>query len=294
VPLDNFIIRDDYMKAVNEIIDTIVKNNINLTAEKWLEDFILATDQSAQLAKVFVMLPRKTGKLPVAVNDNQQEALHAAGFGYIRNWTIDRLSRVWLLAGFNSGDKELYFSAINRLFLSAEVNEAVALYSTLPFLAYPEIWVKRCAEGIRSNIGSVLEAIIENNPYPSANLDEAAWNQLVLKAFFTEKNISLIVGLDQRANLLLALTLVDYAKERWAAGREVHPQLWRLVGRFTNAEIFETLKTGLQHYNQVEHRAIALAISQSGYQPAKDYISTFPELKLALADGSLNWNSFNP
>jgi len=284
--------KDDYMKAVKETTGAVVKNNISLEAGKWLEDFTLATNQSAQLAKVFVMLPRKTGKLPVAMMDGQQEVLNAAGFGYIRSWTVDRLCRVWLLTTLDLKDKELLFSSINRLFLSAEVNEAVALYSALPFLPHPEIWINRCAEGIRSNIGSVLEAIMENNPYPAANLDEAAWNQLVLKAFFTEKNINLIVGLDQRANLQLALTLVDYAKERWAAGREVHPQLWRLVGKFTNAEIFETLKTGLQHYNQVQQRAIALAISQSGYQPAKDYINTFPELKLALADGSLNWNSF--
>jgi hypothetical protein len=86
--------------------------------------------------------------------------------------------------------------------------------------------------------------------------------------------------------------LIDYAKERWAAGRKVNPQLWRLVGKFINAEIFETLKVGLQHYDQIEQRAIALAISKSDYQPAKDYINTFPELKLALSEGSLNWDSF--
>ncbi|WP_293312380.1 EboA domain-containing protein [Pedobacter sp. UBA5917] len=280
------------MKAVKEIIWSVVKNNISLEAENWLEDFIQSSDQSAQLAKVFVMLPRKTGKLQVAVNNDQQKALDTVDFGYIRNWTIDRLSRVCLLAGLDLDDKEVLFASINRLFLSAEVNEAVALYSALPFLAHPEIWVKRCAEGIRSNIGSVLEAIMENNPYPAANLDEAAWNQLVLKAFFTEKNIKNIVGLDERANLQLALTLVDYAKERWAAGREVNPQLWRLVAKFINAGIFEDLKTGLQHYDQTEQRAIALAVKESDYQPAKDYINTFPELKLALADGSLNWNSF--
>lgn len=280
------------MKAVKEIIASVVKNKFDLVTENWLEEFILAPDQLAQLAKVFVMLPRKTGKLPVAITNDQQEVLHAAGFGYIGNWTIDRLSRVWLLSNLNSEDKNTFYSTVDRLFLAAEINEAVALYSALPFLAHPEIWVKRCAEGIRSNIGSVLEAIMENNPYPSGNLDEAAWNQLVLKAFFTEKNISSIIGLDQRANPDLALTLIDYAKERWAAGRKVNPQLWRLVGKFINAEIFETLKVGLQHYDQIEQRAIALAISESGYQPAKDYINTFPELKLALADGSLNWNSF--
>lgn len=279
------------MKAVKEIMGSVVKNNISPDADKWLEDFIQSHDQWVQLGKVFVMLPRKTGKLPVAITEDQQKALDTAGFGYISNWTTDRLSRVWLLSNLNPGDKELLFSNIERLFLSAEVNEAVALYSALPFLAHPEIWAKRCAEGIRSNIGSVLEAIMENNPYAAANLDEAAWNQLVLKAFFTEKNIKLIVGLDERANLQLALTLVDYAKERWAAGREVNPQLWRLVTKFINAEIFEDLKTGLQHYDQTEQRAIALAVAGSDYPQAKDFINTFPELKLALADGSLNWNS---
>lgn len=280
------------MKAVKEIIWSVVKNNISLDAEEWLENFIQSPDQAEQLGKIFVMLPRKTGKLPVAIHSDQQKVLDTAGFGYIHNWTIDRLSRVWLLGNLNLNDKDLHYSTIDRLFLSAEVNEAVALYSALPFFAHPEIWVKRCAEGIRSNIGSVLEAIMENNPYPAANLDEAAWNQLVLKAFFTEKNIKNIVGLDERANLQLALTLVDYAKERWAAGREVNPQLWRLVAKFINAGIFEDLKTGLQHYDQTEQRAIALAVKESDYQPAKDYINTFPELKLALADGSLNWNSF--
>ncbi|MBB6239010.1 hypothetical protein HDC90_003657 [Pedobacter sp. AK013] len=284
--------RDDHMKAVKEIIGAVIKNNINLAAENWLEDFIQSADQSAQLAKVFVMLPRKTGKLLVAINEDQQKVLDTAGFGYIRYWTIDRLSRVWLLSNLNLDDKELLLSTINPLFLSAEVNEAVALYSALPFLAHPEIWVKRCAEGIRSNIGSVLEAIMENNPYPSENLDEAAWNQLVLKAFFTEKNINLIIGLDKRANPDLALTLIDYAKERWAAGRKVNPQLWRLVGKFINAEIFDNLKGGLQRYDQIEQRAIALAVFQSDYQPAKDYINTFPELKLALSEGNLNWDSF--
>jgi hypothetical protein len=279
------------MNAVKEIIWSVINNNISLEAEKWLEDFIQSPDQSLLVAKVFVMLPRKTGKLSVAINEDQQKALDTAGYGYIRNWTIDRLSRVWLLSNLNLPNKEQLYTTLERLFLSAEVNEAVALYSALPFLPYPEIWVKRCAEGIRSNIGSVLEAIMENNPYPAAHLDEAAWNQLVLKAFFTEKNIKMIVGLDERANLQLALTLVDYAKERWAAGRQVNPQLWRMVGRFINAEIFEDLKIGLQHYDQTEQRAIALAVAESEYQAAKDYINTFPELKLALAGGSLNWNS---
>ncbi|WP_157255437.1 EboA domain-containing protein [Pedobacter sp. Leaf216] len=286
------MMRADDKKLIDEILSDIVKSNVNDECKNWLEVTLQSTDSNAQISKAFVMVPRKTGKASIKINDAQKVSLDKAGIGYIDTWTIDRLSRVWLLSTLNSENQDQLYSTIDRLFLSAEMNEAVALYSALPFLAYPEIWVKRCAEGIRSNIGSVLEAIMENNPYPSENLNEAAWNQLVLKAFFTEKNVKLIVGLQERANLALALTLTDYAKERWAAGRDVNPQLWRLVGKFINAEIFEALKIGLQRYNQSEQRAIALAVDESEYQPAKDYINTFPELKIALADGQLNWNSF--
>src|SRR5699024_3254500 len=117
-------------------------------------------------------------------------------------------------------DKDTYFRIIENLFLAAEMSELVALYSSLPLLAYPELWTKRCAEGIRSNIGSVLESIMYQNPYPAENLNQAAWNQLVLKAFFTDKAVNNIYGLEERANSELASILSDYAHERWAAHRE--------------------------------------------------------------------------
>jgi len=117
------------------------------------------------------------------------------------------------------------------------MNELVALYSSLPVLAYPEEWKMLCADGIRSNIATVLEAIMLDNPYPAAYLDEAAWNQMVLKAFFTEKDIDRIVGLNQRNNKQLAATLFDYAQERIAADREVNNKLWSLVEKFSQSKI---------------------------------------------------------
>ncbi len=91
------------------------------------------------------------------------------------------------------------------------MNELTALYGALPFLAFPEAWKLRTAEGVRSNIGSVLEAIMVRNPYPAQYLDEPAWNQLVMKAFFTDKPVHLISGLDERANPELARILRDFS-----------------------------------------------------------------------------------
>ena len=124
------------------------------------------------------------------------------------------------------------------------MNEQVALYSALPLLSYPQLWVKRCAEGIRSNIGIVLEAIMYHNPYPAENLPEAAWNQMVLKAFFTDKQVDRIYGLDDRNNTELARILIDYARERHAAGREINSMLWYLVEKFVTGQQLNNMKQG--------------------------------------------------
>lgn len=261
---------DDFDK-IGKLFISIIKDNIDSDAFIWLEKAGLA-NEADKLGQAFVLLPRKTGKNILKINTSQSTELEELGLSYLSTWTIDRLARVWLLSTHSFQNPEKYHPIIENLFLSAEMNEAVALYSALPFLANPESWVKRCAEGIRSNIGSVLEAIMENNPYPAAYLNEAAWNQLVLKAFFTEKNIEKIQGIDNRANQELALTLSDYARERYAAGRTVNPQLWRFTSSFINDKIFEAIKIGLKNVDVKEHDAIAIAVSKSSYEPAKAYI----------------------
>ena len=93
----------------------------------------------------------------------------------------------------------------------------------------------KCEEGIRSNLGTVLEAIMYHNPYPAHFLSQGAWNQLILKAFFTEKEINKVVGLKERANELLSQALCDYAQERLAANRMVNPDLYKLINNNINS-----------------------------------------------------------
>lgn len=226
------------MKNLASLIESIIRRNLNSDSWEWLlarAKGVREEPGGTALNLAFTAIPRKTGKKDTAITDSEQQEIDKLlpGF-YIQDWPVDRLSRVWLLMQADPIDadpasKNAYIKKIENLFAAAEMNELVALYSALPILAYPEEWRKRCAEGIRSNIATVLEAIIHRNPYPAAWLDEPAWNQLVVKAFFTDKEISLITGLEQRSNRNLANILADYARERQAAGRPVNPQLWDLL-----------------------------------------------------------------
>ncbi|MEN0053388.1 MAG: EboA domain-containing protein [Mucilaginibacter sp.] len=229
------------------IFSDIIKENIPGDAWNWLYAQKNPAN-SYDLNLAFGIMPRKTGKTLVQITNQQQELINAAKPGLsINSWAVDRLSRVWLLAQYQADDQNTYFRTIENLFSAAEMNEQVALYSALPLISYPELWLKRCAEGIRSNIGIVLEAIMYHNPYPAENLPEPAWNQMVLKAFFTDKQINNIYGLDSRANTELARILIDYARERHAAGRQINDMLWYLVQKFVTEQQLNNMKQG--HFN---------------------------------------------
>jgi hypothetical protein len=276
-------------EELTEVLASIIKNNVPPESYAWLSEKVTSINNAVQFNSIFVMLPRKTGKAPIKISKDQTDKLSKIRPNLsIEGWAIDRLARVWLLMHASTSDSEKYFGSIENLFLAAEVNELVALYSALPVLAYPDKWAARCSEGIRNNIADVLKAIMCNNPYPSENLNEAAWNQMVLKAFFTEKPVNEIIGLDDRANERLARTLSDYAHERWAAHRPVNPLLWRCVGPFINEQILPDIEKLISSENVVDNEAAALAIYYSTFAPAKKLLSD--KYRKEIEHGTLSWN----
>lgn len=219
------------IKNLPELFQKIIKRNLSSDAWDWLQkkiDLIKTEERSMQLNLSFSMLPRQTGRDIIELTNDEIAEFNLSGME-LNDWTIDKLCRVWLLMQIPEGDKENYLRKINGLFATAEMNEQVALYAALPFYCYPEEWIARCEEGIRSNIGTVLEAIMYHNPYPAKFLSTPSWNQLILKAFFTDKDVSKIYRLYERANPALSETLLDYVQERLAAHRTVAPEIYQLT-----------------------------------------------------------------
>lgn len=219
------------IKNLPELFLQIIKRNLSSDAWNWLEkktSLIKTEERSMQLNLSFSQLPRLTGRNIIELKNSEAAEIKLSGLE-LNDWSIDKLCRVWLLMQLPAGDKESYIKKINGLFATAEMNEQVALYTALPFYCYPEEWIAKCEEGIRSNIGTVLEAIMYHNPYPAKFLSTPSWNQLVLKAFFTEKEVSKIYGLQERVNPALSETLLDYVQERLAAHRTVAPEIYQLT-----------------------------------------------------------------
>ncbi|MEJ7557440.1 MAG: EboA domain-containing protein [Pedobacter sp.] len=221
------------LNELDPLFLSIIKNNLSEDAFAWLNtkaDGVKTEEKSIQLNQAFAQLPKHAGRNLVIIAEENVNRLVALLPGFsLEGWSIDRLARVWLLMQVSPADKDAYLKKISALFTASEMNEQVALYSALPFYAYPEEWIAWAENGIRSNIGTVLEAIMYHNPFAATYLSENSFNQLVLKAFFTEKDVTRITGLNTRINKALQDTLSDYVAERTAAHRTVEPNIYRLI-----------------------------------------------------------------
>jgi hypothetical protein len=128
-----------------------------------------------------------------------------------------------------------------------------------------------------------------NNPYPARYFDEAAWNQLVLKTIFNDKPVHRIVGLAERSNASLARMLSDFAHERWAAGRAVAPEVWRLTPEFMNENLLADMQHLFASNNADDRKAAALVCFYSKNAPALTLLAEYDPLKQQIERKQLSW-----
>ena len=69
--------------------------------------------------------------------------------------------------------------------------------------------------------------------------------------------------MDERANQALANTLADFAHERWAAGRRVPSQVWRLTRNFQTETKEQDLKRLVESADPNDRKAAELVLQNS-------------------------------
>jgi len=206
------------------------------------------------------LAPRRLGKADLVLHQTDLADAHSARAGWDpRGLSVDQAGRiVLLLAGGGSG--AAFAARLHGLLATADLAESIAFYRGLPLYPSPELHLARAREGARTSMRPVFESVAHANPYPADFFDEAAWNQLVLKALFIETTLAPIQGLDRRGNLPLMRMLCDYAHERWAAGRKVSPELWRCVGPWADEGALDDLAHVLRTGDPAERAAAQAAL----------------------------------
>ena len=269
---------------------------LNASASHWLHASVVEIEAEAQasdraLFRCVSLASRKLGKAPLALDAQALTVADRARPGWDpSNWTVDQAGRVRLLLA--AAHEGLSFQRrLDALCTTADIDELLALYRGLPLYPDQPQHRARAAEGLRSNMKVVFEAVAHRNPYPAEQLPEDAWNQMVLKALFVGSALDPIVGLDRRANAALARMLGDYAHERWAARRPVNPELWRCIGPFATGRLLTDLARVLDEGSAPERAAAVLALRTAADPEAARLLDRHGALRDAVARHGIDWTT---
>jgi hypothetical protein len=182
------------------------------------------------LSKAFSAVPRYTSRADIALTDDDLKSIRLARLGWTpSNWSLDQVGRSLLLLSLPTDNAQKYYLLLEEIFNTADVNEQISLYQSLPIIPHPKLFVGIAIEGLSTSITPVFNAIALCNPFPGDYFELSVWNQMILKAVSVGSSLRLIQRIDQRANAELACMLLDYVHERWAAKRRVSPELWQLM-----------------------------------------------------------------
>ena len=260
-------------------------------AAAWLDEQLQSVREGPGSQKLFTAIglaSRRFAKLELALDASDLAAAAEARPGWEpRGWSLADAARILLLVELSR--REGSFAAVFRdLCRTADVAEAIAFYRGLPLYARPAELESQAAEGARSSMQGVFEAVAHRNPYPREQFDEQRWNHMILKGLFVGSALAPVQGIDERANPRLAAMLIDYAHERWAAGRAVSPELWRCVGPFADAAAIADMARLFEGTEQ-ERQAAVLSLSDSPQPEAKRLLTAQPDLARQAASGELTW-----
>ncbi|MEM9510661.1 MAG: EboA family metabolite traffic protein, partial [Cyanobacteria bacterium P01_E01_bin.35] len=224
-----------HQTTISLLFDWLEKR-IAIESYQWLKHQTVEISNGGEERTFFTSysaVPRYLGKekLDLSAAELQIVAELVRGW-YPVNWTLDQVGRTLIILSFPSINGAKYLATLDKLMAAADEGEAIAFYQSLSLLPHPEKFQLRAAEGVRTNMTSVFNAVALNNSYPAQYLGELAWNQMVLKALFVGSPLHSIHGLVSRNNQQLSQMLLDYAGERLAANRTVSPELWELVMPF--------------------------------------------------------------
>ena len=282
----------DYTRITAYLLE-IIKKQADPTAVEWLQrqaEKIAGGEKSASLFLSFSQASRFFPKDNLTLS-NSDIARSLRKDWRPETWNLLVAARAYLAMNVPAEPVEIWRKQLSRLFETGDIYEQEALYSALCILPHQELLASRASEGLRSNMTTIFDAVALNNPFPAEQLNEMAWNQLVLKAIFLQRPMYQIIGIDARNNRGLAETLLDAVRERWSAHRSVMPELWRFVSPFIDDTNVHLIKKLFQNGNSLEIEAGMLACKASKHPEVMELVNSHTDIKEKIEAGEITWET---
>ena len=190
----------------------------------------VAGDPAAIRAR-FPAVGRKAGREPLDPGKDPDD-VHA--------WTIDDAARTLLLAALGDHVE----AELDELYRYGDAAERRGLLRALAYLPVGDRALHLVDDAIRTNDTRLIAAAL--GPYATAHLDDAGYDQAVLKCVFVGVPITPLDGLPERVTPDGARMLAAFVHERVAAGRDVPAEVWSVIDRHPPHEEIEAIQAELE------------------------------------------------
>jgi hypothetical protein len=213
----------------------------------WLRDAVevVGADPTAVRGR-FPSAGREVGREPLDPEDDPED-VHA--------WTIDDAARALILIALG----ERVLAELDDLYRYGDTAERRAILRALPLLPVEDGALGLVDTAIRSNDTRLIAAAL--GPYATEHLDDAAYDQAVLKCVFCEVPIAPLDGLPQRARPETARMLAAFAHERIAAGRSLPAEVWDVIDLYPPGAELRAIEAEAESPYDDRRQAAATALS---------------------------------
>jgi hypothetical protein len=188
----------------------------------WVREAAAAIEADPAAVRTrFPMAGRKAGRGTLDPDANPDD-VHA--------WTVDDTARTLLLVALGDGVE----AELRDLYRFGDAAERRGLLRALPYLPVGDRVMDIVDDAIRTNDTRLVAAAL--GPYATEHLDDAAYDQAVLKCVFIGVPIAPLDGLPVRATAETARMLAAFVHERVAAGRDIPAEVWDVIDRHPPAD----------------------------------------------------------
>jgi hypothetical protein len=183
----------------------------------WVREAVAAIEADPAAVRTrFPMAGRKAGRGTLDPDANPDD-VHA--------WTVDDAARTLLLVALGDGVE----AELRDLYRFGDAAERRGLLRALPYLPVGDRVIDIVDDAIRTNDTRLVAAAL--GPYATEHLDDAAYDQAVLKCVFIGVPIAPLDGLPVRGTAETARMLAAFVHERVAAGRDIPAEVWDVIDR---------------------------------------------------------------
>jgi hypothetical protein len=191
------------MNDPRELLEQWLARQVPEAASAWLGEQLAKLSGEVRERDLYValgMAPRKLGKHDLVLSEADRALAARARTGWDpTGWSLDQAARIVILMQA-AGTGDAFAARFSQLCRTSDAGEQVAFYRGLPLYPDAPLLEAQAAEGTRTNMRAVFEAVAHRNPYPKEQFSENRWNHMVLKALFVGSTLHPIQGLDRGAS----------------------------------------------------------------------------------------------